>query len=64
VAPDSLGEEAGLQPGDIVREVNRQPVRNLSDYRKIMASAAQSRSILFLVQREDSSIFLALRKEE
>ena len=64
VEPDSLGDEAGFQPGDIVREINRQPVRDLSDYRKIMASAAHSRSILFLVQREDNTIFLALRKEE
>jgi serine protease Do len=64
VAPDGLGDEAGFQPGDIVREINRQPVRNLSDYRNIMASATQNKSILFLVQREDSTIFLALRKEE
>ena len=64
VAPDGLGDEAGFQPGDIVREINRQPVRDLSDYRKIMASAAQSKSLLFLVQREDNTIFLALRKEE
>jgi len=64
VAPDGLGDEAGFQPGDIVREINRQPVRDLSDYRKIMASATQRKSILFLVQREDSTIFLALRKEE
>ena len=64
VAPDGLGDEAGFQPGDIVREINRQPVRNLSDYRKIIASAAQSKNILFLVQREDNTIFLALRKEE
>ena len=64
VVPDGLGEDAGFQPGDIVREINRQPVRNLSDYRKIMASAPHGKSILFLVQREESSIFLALRKEE
>ena len=64
VAPDGLGDEAGFQPGDIVREINRQPVRNLSDYRNIMASATQNKSILFLVQREDSTFFLALRKEE
>ena len=64
VAPDGPGDEAGFQPGDIVREINRQPVRNLSDYRKIMASAAHGKSILFLVQREDNAIFLALRKEE
>jgi serine protease Do len=64
VAPDSLGDEAGLQPGDIIREINRQPIRDLSEYRKAMENTAQSKSILFLVQREDNTIFLALRKEE
>ena len=44
VAPDGLGDEAGFQPGDIVREINRQPVRNLSDYRNIMASATRARA--------------------
>jgi len=29
-----------------------------------MASAPRGKSILFLVQRQDGSIFLALRKEE
>ena len=64
VAPDGPGDEAGFQPGDIIREINRQPVQDLSDYRKIMAIAAQNKSILFLVQREDNTMFLALRKEE
>ena len=64
VAPDGLGDEAGFQPGDIIREINRQPVRDFPTIEKIMASAAQSKSILFLVQREDNTMFLALRKEE
>lgn len=64
VAPDSLGEEAGLQPGDIIREIDRKPIRDLSDYKKTMASAVQEKSVLFLIQREDNTIFLALRKEK
>ena len=64
VAPDGPGDEAGFQPGDIIREINRQPVKDLSDYRKIIATAKQNRNILFLVQREDNTMFLALRKEE
>src|SRR6266542_4374874 len=61
VEPDSPGDETGLQPGDIIREINRKPIRDLSDYRKTMASVPQDKSILFLVQREDNTIFLALR---
>jgi serine protease Do len=64
VAPDSVGDEAGLEPGDIIREIDHKPIRNLSDYKKIMASIAQDKSILFLVQREDNTVFLALRREE
>jgi serine protease Do len=64
VAPDSVGDEAGLEPGDIIREIDHKPIRNLSDYKKIMAGAVQDKSVLFLVQREESTIFLALRKEE
>jgi serine protease Do len=63
VAPDSLGDETGLQPGDIIREIDRKPIRDLSDYKKIMASAIHEKSVLFLVQREDNTIFLALRNE-
>jgi serine protease Do len=63
VAPDSLGEEAGLQPGDIIREIDRKPIRDLSDYKKIMASAVKEKSVLFLIQRQDNTIFLALRNE-
>jgi len=64
VAPDGPGDEAGFQPGDIIREINRQPVKDLADYRKIIATAKQNRNILFLVQREENTMFLALRKEE
>jgi serine protease Do len=28
VEPDSAAHEAGLQPGDVILEINRQPVRN------------------------------------
>jgi serine protease Do len=64
VAPDSPADDAGLQPGDIIREINREPIRDLSDYRKNIGNVAQHANILFLVQREDNTIFLALRKEE
>jgi serine protease Do len=64
VEPGSPADEAGLQPGDIIREINRKPARNLSDYRKAMEGAEKSKSILLLVQREDNTIFLALRREK
>lgn len=63
VAPNSVGDEAGLQPGDIIREIDRKPIRDLSDFRKNMESAAQGKSVLFLVQRQDNTVFFALRAD-
>jgi serine protease Do len=61
VEPGSPAEEAGLRRGDLVVEVNRKPVRSIDDYRKAVAESPKDRGILFLVQRGDSNLFLALK---
>lgn len=38
VAPGSAGERAGVQPRDIITEVNLRPVRNAADLEKAMES--------------------------
>ena len=38
VDPSSTAADAGLTRGDIIREVNRMPVRNKADYNKIISS--------------------------
>lgn len=38
VAPGSAGERAGLQPTDIITEINLRPVRNADDVEKAMES--------------------------
>lgn len=62
VDPDSPAGDAGLQPGDVITQVNRQPVRNVKDYRK--ASAGKHNELLLLVNRQGQSFFVALRKPE
>jgi serine protease Do len=62
VDPDSPAGDAGLQPGDIVTQANRQPVHNLKDYRK--AIAGKKNELLLLVNRQGQSFFVALRKSE
>lgn len=64
VTPGSPADDAGLRRGDIVVEVNRQPVDNLNSYRKAIQGASTKKNILFLVKREDSTIFLALKPSE
>ena len=63
VEPGSVAEEAGLQPGDIIREINRKQIQNLSDYKNATAGTAGNRTVLFLIQRQENTIFLALRND-
>lgn len=39
VKPDSAADEAGIMPGDVILEINKQPLKNLADYNKISRSA-------------------------
>jgi serine protease Do len=63
VAPGSPADDAGLEQGDVILEVNRKPVRNLTEYQQAIENAGKP-SILFLVRRGETSIFLALKKSE
>jgi glutaredoxin 3 len=53
VQPGSPGEKAGLQPGDIVTEINMQPINNASDLEKRVASMAKGSKVTIVYQRED-----------
>jgi serine protease Do len=61
VKPGSAADDAGLREGDVITEVNRRPVKTLGDYNREMARSNKGQSILFLVRRGDSSVFLALK---
>jgi len=62
VKPGSAADEAGLQPGDLITQINRRPVKNLADYKREMAASEKGKSVLFLVRRGDNSVFLALKR--
>jgi serine protease Do len=62
VQPDGPAAEAGLQPGDIVREVDRTPVESSDEFRKAL-SAKQRDNHLLLVQRGDATRFQVMKRE-
>ncbi|WP_417519625.1 DegQ family serine endoprotease [Minwuia sp.] len=63
VAPDSSASEKGLRAGDVIIEVNQEPVETPGDVAKQVASVSDkdARSILLLVQRGDDRLFIAVR---
>jgi serine protease Do len=64
VESGSPAEEAGLQPGDIIVEVDKEKIAGLNQFNKKIRTYKTGDTILFLVKREGSTIFLTLRVEK
>jgi serine protease Do len=61
VEPDSAAEQAGLQRGDVIREINRQPVKSVKDYEKAAARLKKDDRVLMLVNRRGATLFLSVK---
>ena len=57
VDPAGPAARAGVQPGDVIQEVNRKPVSKLEDVRGALA-ASGDRPPLLLLNREGQTVFL------
>jgi serine protease Do len=53
-------ERAGLEAGDILREVNHRPMRTLADFEAVARSFDPRATMLVLVQRIDVAIYIAI----
>jgi serine protease Do len=62
IQPGSPAERAGLQRGDLIREVNRQPVQSVQEIRDAIAKAENENSLVLLVKRGPGSLFVAMAK--
>ena len=61
VAPDSAASGAGLEPGDVIVELNRHPVANAADYRKAAKSLKKGESALVRVKRGQGTLYVPMR---
>jgi serine protease Do len=64
VKPGSFADDTGLSRGDVVLEINKQPVNSEDDFNRIQSSFKSGQDIVFLVRqrgagRQDGTIFLA-----
>jgi regulator of sigma E protease len=56
VVGNSSAEQAGIEPGDIILEVNGQPVHNTQEMQDIVNSVAEGAEITLLLQRNRQEI--------
>jgi serine protease Do len=58
----SAAEQAGLRTGDVITEINRRPIKDLADYKRELTRSEKTTSLLLLVRRGQSNLFLALKR--
>ena len=64
VKPGSFADDTGLSRGDIILQINKQPVNNEEDFNRIQAQLKSGQDVVFLVRprgtgREGGTIFMA-----
>jgi serine protease Do len=64
IKPSSFADDVGLTRGDVILEINKQPVNSEDDFTKISSSLKSGQDVVFLVRqrgagRQDGTIFLA-----
>ena len=64
IKPSSFADDVGLTRGDVILEINKQPVNSEDEFTRISSSLKSGQDVVFLVRqrgsgRQDGTIFLA-----
>lgn len=64
VEAGSPADEQGIQPGDLITEVNREPVRNLRQWNDALGKAAQKGKVLLRVRNQEGTRLVLIALSE
>ncbi|MEO7600095.1 MAG: DegQ family serine endoprotease [Opitutus sp.] len=64
VEPDSAAATAGLQPGDVIQEINRQPVKTAEEAVKLTEKSGETKKTLLRVWSQRGSRFVVVDETE
>ena len=59
----SLAESSGLQPGDVVLELNRQPIHNFAAFQRLADPLKPTDLALLLVNRQGNALYIPIQGE-
>ena len=62
VASDSPAGDAGLERGDVIEQINRQPVNSVSDFERLIGQTGKQ-AVVLLINRHGSTTFLVVQPE-
>jgi len=62
VKPGGFADSVGLSRGDVILEINKQPITSEDDFRKVESQVGNGQDVVFLVrprgQRDNSTVFM------
>ncbi|MBW1981753.1 MAG: DegQ family serine endoprotease [Deltaproteobacteria bacterium] len=61
VTPGGPGDDAGLQRGDVIKEVNRHSIQSVSEYKDALEEAKGKDTVLFLVRRGSQTFYVTVK---
>src|SRR3990170_2004250 len=64
VRQGSPGDDAGIRRGDIVKEINRKPIRNVKEYTAELKRSMDKEVVLFLVKRGKTALYVPVKTKE
>lgn len=62
VTPDSPSAAAGLRRGDVIKEIDRKPVKNIRDYSKYISESEGKDAVLLRIVRGRSTLYVVIRQ--
>jgi serine protease Do len=63
VENNSPADNAGIQPGDVIHEMNGRQIKNTSDFDEAAAKTAKGTQVVLLIERGDTMVYLAFTNE-
>jgi serine protease Do len=60
VETGSAAEKAGVNQGDVIVELNRKPVQNISDFQRLSGKLGTNDAVLLLIARQGGRMFVAI----
>ncbi len=58
---NAAAAKAGIMPGDVILEINRKPLRNIDDLKKLADKAPADKAVLLLVARQGGTSFILIK---
>ena len=60
VTPGGKGDRAGIQPGDVIREINRRRIQNTADFEAVLKGIKEGDPLLILI-RKSNGMFMVIK---